>query len=187
VNKATPTITWSNPADITFGSALSAVQLNATASVPGTSVYTPPSGTVLAVGSAQTLSVLFTPSDITDYSTASQNVLINVTAASGPATLVITRTLARDGSNNVLLTLTLANTGGSAATGVQLTSAKIGAASTTTALPQTIPDVPAGGSQSTTVFFPAGSVGASGATVVLSYAGTYSGGSFGGSSRVQLP
>ena len=33
--KATPTITWSNPATITYGTALSGTQLNANASVPG--------------------------------------------------------------------------------------------------------------------------------------------------------
>jgi hypothetical protein len=37
VNKATPIITWSNPADITYGTALSGTQLNAIASVSGTS------------------------------------------------------------------------------------------------------------------------------------------------------
>jgi len=42
VGKATPTITWSVPAAITFGTPLGASQLNATASVPGTFVYTPP-------------------------------------------------------------------------------------------------------------------------------------------------
>ena len=34
-------ITWATPADIVYGTALSATQLNATASVPGTFVYTP--------------------------------------------------------------------------------------------------------------------------------------------------
>ena len=51
--KATPTITWSTPADITYGTALSATQLNATASVPGTFVYTPAAGTVLNAGAAR--------------------------------------------------------------------------------------------------------------------------------------
>jgi uncharacterized repeat protein (TIGR01451 family) len=186
--QVTPIITWSNPADIVFGSALSGVQLNATASVPGTFVYTPPLGTVLAVGSGQTLAVQFTPTDTTDYANASKNVLINVTSASGPATLVITRTLTREsGTNDVLVTLTLANTGGSAATSVQLTSGKIGSANTTTSLPASIPDIAAGGSQSITVRFAAGSVGSAGSAAVLSYAGTYTGGTFGGSSRITLP
>ena len=35
VTKLTPTVTWANPADITYGTALSATQLDATASVPG--------------------------------------------------------------------------------------------------------------------------------------------------------
>ena len=50
VTKATPTITWATPADIVYGTALSATQLNATASVPGTFVYTPAAGTVLNAG-----------------------------------------------------------------------------------------------------------------------------------------
>src|SRR5207249_6564860 len=41
VLKATSTITWPSPADVTYGAALSATQLNATASAPGTFAYTP--------------------------------------------------------------------------------------------------------------------------------------------------
>ena len=36
VLKATPVITWADPADIIYGTALSATQLNATADVAGT-------------------------------------------------------------------------------------------------------------------------------------------------------
>ena len=67
VNKATPTITWSNPADITYGAALSDAQLGATASVPGSIVYTPASGFVLNAGNGQTLYVEFMPEDTTNY------------------------------------------------------------------------------------------------------------------------
>ena len=81
VDKATPTINWANPADITYGTALSAAQLDATASVPGTFTYTPATGTVLTVGTNQTLSVAFTPSDTTDYNTAADTATINVDAA----------------------------------------------------------------------------------------------------------
>ena len=70
VNKATPTITWSNPAGITYGTALSGTQLNATASVPGTFAYTPAAGTVLNAGAGQTLSVTFTPTDTANYTSA---------------------------------------------------------------------------------------------------------------------
>jgi len=77
--KATPVITWENPADITYGTALSGTQLNATADVAGEFVYTPASGTVLEVGFAQILKVDFTPDDTDNYETASKSVLINVT------------------------------------------------------------------------------------------------------------
>ena len=49
-SKATPVITWPTPADIVYGTALSATQLNATTTVPGTFVYTPAAGTVLNAG-----------------------------------------------------------------------------------------------------------------------------------------
>ncbi len=53
-------VNWSTPADINYPTPLSAAQLNATASVPGKFVYTPPLGTVMNAGT-QTLSVQFTP------------------------------------------------------------------------------------------------------------------------------
>ena len=86
VNKATPVITWTNPASVLAGTALSATQLNATSTVPGTFVYTPPLGTVTAVGST-TLSTTLTPTDTTNYNTASTSVTLTVTpyAVSGSA------------------------------------------------------------------------------------------------------
>jgi|GEM_PF-543808 len=81
INKVTPVITWSNPADITFGTALSGTQLNAAANVPGTLTYTPDVGTTLNAGAGQTLSVNFVPTDQTLYSSASKNVTINVLKA----------------------------------------------------------------------------------------------------------
>ncbi|HZJ32410.1 MAG TPA: MBG domain-containing protein [Vicinamibacterales bacterium] len=82
ITKATPVITWSTPAAITYPAALSGAQLNASANVPGTFVYTPPTGTVLNAGPGQTLHVDFTPSDTTNYTTAVKNVLITVLKAS---------------------------------------------------------------------------------------------------------
>jgi len=78
--KATPLISWSNPADISSGTALGSAQLNATANVPGTFVYTPSANTVLPVGSGQLLTVNFMPSDSVDYNPASASVRINVNA-----------------------------------------------------------------------------------------------------------
>jgi subtilase family serine protease len=66
VNKVTPTVTWSTPAAINYGTALTATQLNATASVAGTLVYNPAATTVLTAGTHM-LNVTFTPADTTDY------------------------------------------------------------------------------------------------------------------------
>ena len=91
VGKATPTLTWAMPAGITQGMALSTTQLNAVATgvggvaLPGTYVYTPGAGTVLGVGT-QTLSVLFTPTDTTTYTTATKTTTLVV----GKATPTIT-------------------------------------------------------------------------------------------------
>jgi VCBS repeat-containing protein len=87
VNKADPVITWDNPADIVYGTLLNGTQLNATASVPGTFVYTPAAGTKLNAGSGQTLHVNFTPTDTTNYNNVSKDVKINVLKASATVTL----------------------------------------------------------------------------------------------------
>ncbi|HEV3342173.1 MAG TPA: Ig-like domain-containing protein, partial [Pirellulales bacterium] len=81
VDQAAPSITWANPADITYGTALSSAQLDATASVPGTFTYTPATGTVLPAGNGQTLSVSFAPTDSTDYATGKATAAINVARA----------------------------------------------------------------------------------------------------------
>ena len=80
VTKPVTTITWAAPAAITYGTALSATQLDATANVPGTFTYTPALGTVLTAGS-QTLSASFTPTDTTDYASASDSVALTVNQA----------------------------------------------------------------------------------------------------------
>ena len=74
-----PIIIWNNPADIVYGTPLSNTQLDANASVPGKFVYTPAAGTILSAGLGQTLSTIFTPTDIGNYTTATVSVSINVT------------------------------------------------------------------------------------------------------------
>jgi hypothetical protein len=81
ITEATPVITWNNPADIVYGTALGATQLNATANVPGSFNYTPGSGTVLNAGAAQPLLASFTPTDTTNYNSTSKNAQINVLKA----------------------------------------------------------------------------------------------------------
>ena len=98
VGTVTPIITWTSPAPIPYGTALSSNQLDATASVPGSFAYTPTSGTVLNTGS-NTLSVVFTPTDTVDYSTATNTVSLVVTSATGTIALYIQLV-----KNNVILT-----------------------------------------------------------------------------------
>jgi GH18 family chitinase/fibronectin type 3 domain-containing protein/sugar lactone lactonase YvrE len=91
VGKATSVVSWPTPAGIVSGTALSSTQLDATASVPGqlatipgTFVYTPAAGTVPALGT-DTLSVVFTPTDTVDFTSASASVSLKVYAAATPA------------------------------------------------------------------------------------------------------
>jgi MBG domain (YGX type)/FG-GAP-like repeat len=81
IQQATPIITWSSPAGIVYGTALSSTQLNATADVPGSFVYTPAAGTILDAGNGQTLSVQFTPEDTRNFKNASATTTIDVAKA----------------------------------------------------------------------------------------------------------
>lgn len=83
VNKATPVITWDQPADIVYGTPLGNAQLNAGSSVEGTFIYEPPAGTLLDVGSNQVLITSFFPSDTINYHNVVKSVNINVTQAVG--------------------------------------------------------------------------------------------------------
>ena len=80
-SKKDPVITWENPADITYGTLLSTIQLNATADVSGTFIYTPAIGTKLNEGANQDLKVDFTPTDAINYNSINKTVKINVTAS----------------------------------------------------------------------------------------------------------
>jgi glucuronoarabinoxylan endo-1,4-beta-xylanase len=65
-SKQTPPITWPSPAAISWGTALSTAQLNASSTVLGSFSYSPAAGTKPEVG-VQSLSVTFTPQDRTKY------------------------------------------------------------------------------------------------------------------------
>lgn len=79
------TVTWSTPADVADGTALSGTELNAVGNTAGTYVYTPPATTVLAAG-AHTLSVNFTPSDQETYpGTATTTVTLTVNSPTAAA------------------------------------------------------------------------------------------------------
>jgi len=77
VNVATPVITWPHASPISYGTALSSAQLDASATTAGSFSYSPALGTVLSAGS-RTLSVNFTPSDTADYSSATAAIILQV-------------------------------------------------------------------------------------------------------------
>jgi hypothetical protein len=93
VTKATPVIIWPTPAPVPVGTVIGPIQLNATAvpppgsfftgNIPGKFVYNPVSGTPFPNPGIFTLSVTFTPTDTTDYTTATANV--NLTVGNGVA------------------------------------------------------------------------------------------------------
>jgi len=76
----TPSVTWPSPAPIVYGTALGAAQLNATANVPGTFVYSPAAGAVLGAGS-HVLSATFTPADPEHYTGSSATRALTVVRA----------------------------------------------------------------------------------------------------------
>jgi hypothetical protein len=87
VNKAKPEITWSNPTGITYGTTLSGTQLNASANVAGSFIYTPAAGIQLDAGNTQVLSVEFNPTDVLNYTSAFKNVTIDVAKANANITV----------------------------------------------------------------------------------------------------
>jgi pimeloyl-ACP methyl ester carboxylesterase len=128
VTQITPTLSWATPAAITYGTALSATQLNATATyngatVPGTFTYTPAAGTVLSAG-AQTLSVTFTPNDSIDYASpqpATVSLLVN------KVTPTLSLTTSAPG-NPVTLTATISPTGATGTVTFLVDGSSIGSA-----------------------------------------------------------
>lgn len=132
VSQATPTISWPTPATITYGTALSAAQLNASAIVPGLFVYTPVAGTVPSVGTS-TLSTTFTPTDSADYRVATASVPLIVNTVAPTITFNIashqvgdTFTLAALSNSTGAITYSVVS-GSAVLSGTKLTVTKVGA------------------------------------------------------------
>ncbi len=94
-----------------------------TASIPGTFVYTPPAGTIEPVGT-DTLSVTFTPTDTTDYKTATATVQLVV---GPPVTPIVTPTISWPTPANI--------TYGTPLSATQLDAVAMGAARPTPVVP----------------------------------------------------
>jgi hypothetical protein len=75
--KSPSIITWANPTSIPCGTKLSAVQLNASANVEGTFIYSPAAGTTPTVGTI-TLTAYFNPTDTDACPRAQKNVSLIV-------------------------------------------------------------------------------------------------------------
>jgi len=97
-------LAWATPAPVTYGTPLDSTQLNASANVPGTFAYTPGVGTVLNAGS-NLLSVIFTPTDTVQYSSATGTVSLVVLPA--PLTATVQDASRTYGQTNPAFTVTL--------------------------------------------------------------------------------
>ncbi|MEO8193229.1 MAG: Ig-like domain repeat protein, partial [Gemmatimonadales bacterium] len=117
VNKATPVVTWNNPAAITYGTALSGTQLNATASVLGSFAYTPAAGTILSAGVNQALSTTFTPTDAANYNSVVQGVQLTVNKATVVFSGLSTPSIVYGTSSASVSGFLLSTNGGQPATG----------------------------------------------------------------------
>ncbi len=100
------TITWAAPVAITYGTKLSATQLDATANVAGKFVYTPAAGTVLPAGS-QTLTVAYTPTGGTVAETAHVSLKVNPV---GTKTAISTVTVSTTNPLEVTVAFTVTQT-----------------------------------------------------------------------------
>ena len=126
----------------------------------------------------------FTPTGIgtkyTNFTIATASVPILVGSVSVTATGALSKV-----ANGYQMVVTVKNNGNVTASNVQLTGATLGSTSGAP-LPASLGDIPSGGSASTTITFPS-STGSDGQGVVEKLAGTYNGGTFGGSFRAVLP
>jgi sugar lactone lactonase YvrE len=77
--KATPVITWATPAPISYGTALSGTQLDATANVAGSFTYLPAAGKIETAGN-DPLKVTFKPTS-TNYASTTDTVTLQVLPA----------------------------------------------------------------------------------------------------------
>jgi hypothetical protein len=82
-----PSITWLDPHSISYGTALSAEQLNASSSIPGSFIYGPAAGEVLPAGKHK-LSVIFTPKDEEKHAKVQANVTLIVEELPNVASLL---------------------------------------------------------------------------------------------------
>lgn len=109
INKAEQSITWNTPGPITYGTALSATQLNASALANATLTYTPALGTVLNASNEQILSV--TAAETNNYKAATATVLIDVAKATPTVLLTVGGPYTYDGAAKSVSSATVSGVG----------------------------------------------------------------------------
>lgn len=115
----------------------------------------------------------------------SSDAVFTTAAPAVPQMAIWNTTLARDSATqDIVATVTLKNGGTGSAANVQITGGTLASSHTTTPLPQSVGPITSGGSAVVTLRFlsqPAGTA------TTLQLTGAYTGGTFGGSSRVRVP
>ena len=179
--KQVPTVTFPTASAITYGQPLSASTLSGgTSSVQGAFAFTTPS-TVPAAGTTQQ-SVTFTPQDSTDYASVTGTVSVEAIVSGTTVITAVPTSLSGSAASGWSLTVVLANSGTGTAENVDLTTATLGGVATTTTV-SPIAYIGPGASATVTLSFP-GSADPSAGKATASFAGTYTGGSFTGGSKV---
>jgi hypothetical protein len=156
VTKATPVITWANPAPITYGTPLSAAQLNAASNVAGSFFYIGPAGLnpagTLPPAGVQLLGTGFTPSDGLDYNTASAYMQITVNKAATTTTLAVSTTQTLIGTTATLNATVKPQIGGTPTGTVTYYNGSTALGSATVGTPFTTGVLPVGTDQITAVY-----------------------------------
>jgi len=147
--------------------------------VPPNIVYTP------AAGYTGSDFFGFTVSDSAAVPSTSGVSPVYINISAGTIQLISIASLTHQPNGSYQAIVTVKNSGTAAAQNSQLTVATLGSSSGLP-LPASLGTIQPGGTATATISFPA-TAGASGSTVALRLTGTYSGGSFGGSSRAVLP
>ena len=112
ISKATPVVNWATPNSVSYGSALSSIQLNAAAvgvagSLAGTFNYSPSSGVVLSSG-YNTLNVTFTPDNTIDY-TSNNSAFVTLSVTKASEAISLSNTTQTYTGNSESVTATAAN------------------------------------------------------------------------------
>lgn len=189
VAKANQTISFTGlPATANFGSSGPyAVSATASSGLPVTFTVTGP-----ATLKGTPLTLRFTgPGTVTVTASQAGNGNYNAapavtrTIVVGTLQLTATGVIGGNHATGYSMLVTVKNTGTGTAANVQLTTAMLGATNGT-GVPASLGSIAGGGSASVAISFPS-STGSDGTPVVEKLLGTFTGGTFGGSFRAQLP